>query len=558
MEQATKISNNWLKLSLIAYAALYFVSIVLLKTYEVRPTIYYVVIAALSTLILIEILAMEVSNDKALIIIAQIALLALNLIWGVTLKYYYYSGFTDIFGHVGFAESLLQTGFVTDVFGVYKPFPLWHILANYFYLFSGWLLSMNKVMYILSGIVFLFMLLAIYLLSEKIFGKKIALLATLIASFYTPLVSYGMYSIPRSAEAFFFVVLMLLLLERADKAKYYVAIFMVFTILVFHTASIIYVLLILIMVFIIERLMAKGDKNYLVTTDFLIISAAMTFVYWELYANTLINTLLSDIMSPASSGPKTLSVYTEPMSEFFNYLQNTPTLLLVIFGILLALGFKQFNNKIKVLSLVSLILVPVSFPGPLLLVNKLAGNFNFGRFEEYTFAFVILMAAMALSVLYFKANKFFKVCIITIFAVWVMLSISNDFVALDNPIIKRPFYTNYLTQEEVSDIDHVSDMAARLVLSDYITVRYLNSSQLYANTSMLRVDQNNTKFIKRPNDVILVRDGELEKRPLQFLTSNADGYILNLGYYYYKGHDAYSLFLNRSKIYSADTVTAYN
>src|SRR5512143_2766690 len=122
MEQAVKLSNNWLKLSLVVYAALYFVSIYLLKTYEVRPTIYYVVIAGLSTLILIEILATEITNDKALIIIAQIILLALNLIWGVTLKYYYYSGFTDIFGHVGLAENLLQTGFVTDVFGVYKPF----------------------------------------------------------------------------------------------------------------------------------------------------------------------------------------------------------------------------------------------------------------------------------------------------------------------------------------------------------------------------------------------------------------------------------------------------
>jgi hypothetical protein len=393
MDQGFKLGNNWFKVSLVVYMALYFTSLVLLKTFDVRPTLYYVVIAVLATLILIEILTMDLTDKKAMIIIAEIALVSLNVIWGVTLKYYYYTGFTDIFGHAGLAENLLQTGFVTDIFGVYKPFPLWHILAVYFYQFSGLLLSMNKIMYILSGVVFFFMLLTIYLLSEKMFGKKIALLATLISSFYTPLVSYGMYSIPRSAEAFFFIVLLLLLLDRANKLKYYLSFFLILTILIYHTASIIYVLLILAIVYVIEKLMSKGDNIPIVTGDLLIVSVAMTFVYWELYASTLIDTLMSDIFSPAASGPLTTSIYTVPLNEFFNYLQNTPTLLFVIFGILLALGYKYFNNKVKLLGLLALILVPVSFPGPLLLANKLAGNFNLGRFEEYTFAFIVLIAA---------------------------------------------------------------------------------------------------------------------------------------------------------------------
>jgi hypothetical protein len=558
VEQGFKLGNNGFKASLAIYMALYFVSIVLLKAFDVRPTIYYGVIAILGTLIFLEVLLSNITDKKAIIILAQIALLSLNLIWGVTLKYYYFTGFTDIFGHVGFAESLLDTGFVTDVFGVYKPFPLWHILANYFYLYSGITLSMNKIMYILSGAVFFFMLLAVYLLADRLFGKKVALLATVIASFYTPLLSYGMYSIPRSAETFFFVVLLILLFGRTAKAKYYLALLFIFTILVYHTASIMYVLLILVMIYVIEKLMSRGDNAPLVTIDFLIISAAMTFVYWELYASTLINTLLSDIFSPASSGPLTTSVYTVPLNEFFNYLQHTPTLLFVLFGIILALGYKKFNNKIKMLGLITLILVPVSFPGPLLLVNKLAGNFNLGRFEEYTFIFIILMAAIGLSILYFKAGRAVRICIIILFAVWVMLSISNDFIALDNPLVKRPFYTYYLTEEEVSDIGHISSITSALVLSDYIPVRYLNSSQLYANTSMLRIDQNYTKFIKRSRDIVVIREGELEKRPLQFLTSNSEGRILNLGSYYSKGNKAYDILNNYSKVYSSDSISAYN
>jgi hypothetical protein len=558
MEQGLKLGNNWFKVSLLIYMALYFVSVALLKSFDVRPTIYYVVIAIMAAIIFLEVMLTDIADKKALIILAQIAFLALNLIWGVTLKYYYFTGFTDILGHVGFAEDLLKNSFVTEVFGVYKPFPLWHILANYFYFYSGISLSMNKIMYVLSGAVFFFMLLAVFLVSDRLFGRKVALLSTLIASFYTPLLSYGMYSIPRSAETFFFAVLLILLLGRANKAKYYLALFFIFTILVYHTASIMYVLLILIMVYVIEKLMSRGDNAPLVTIDFLIISVAMTFVYWELYASTLINTLLSDILSPAATGPLTTSIYTVPLNEFFNYLQHTPTLLFVIFGIILVLGYKKFSYKVKLFGLLTLILVPISFPGPLLLVNKLAGNFNLGRFEEYTFIFIISMAALGLSILFFKANKPLKVCLVILFSVWVMLSISNDFIALDNPLVKRPFYTYYLTEEEVNDIDHISNVTSGLVLADYISVRYLNSSELYANTSMLRIDKNFTKFIKRSGDVVVIREGELEKRPLQFLTSNSAGYILNLGSYYSKDSEAYDILNNYSKVYSSDSISAYN
>lgn len=553
---------NIFKMELIAYMVLYAISVFLLKFSEIRPTVYYVVIALMATAILIDILYVEQSGKIFILTMLQIMFFTLNIIWGVTLNYYYYTGFTDILGHAGFATDLLQKGFVGDVFGVYKPFPLWHILSNYFLYFSGLQLPMNRIMNILSGLVFFVMPVAIYLLSSKLLSQKTSLLVALIASFYTPLISYGMYSIPRSIESFFFVLLLIMLFDRfssngEDKIKYYLAVFLMFTVLVFHTVSVIYVVLILIMIYAIQRLVSKEKTNLLVTVEYLVISVAMTVIYWGLFANTLISTLLSDIFTPASKGPLTKSVYTMPLNELFNYLQYMPALLFLIVGTILVLGYKKFNSNTRLMGLLALLLVPVTMPGPLLLINKLAGNFNLGRFEEYTFFFIALTAAIGFASLYYRSRKVFKASLVVLFTVWVLLSVSNDFVALDNPIVKRPFYTFYLTEEEVTGINNVADVTSRLVLSDYVTVRYLNSSELNPNVSILLVDQNLTSVMKRKGDVILIRDDELNKRPLQFLTCNSEGYLVNLGSYYYKGNKAYDILKNYSRMYNSSDISAY-
>jgi hypothetical protein len=507
--------------------------------------------------ILIEIVtsSIGISDKKIAIILLQIMFLSLNIIWGFTLKYYYYTGYTDIFGAVGLAENLLETGFVTDIFGVYKPFPLWHIMVDAFYLFSGISLPLNKVLNVLCGIVFFVMPPAIYLLSTRSLGKRASLLAALIASFYPSMIMYGMYSIPRSIEAIFFVILLLLLYDQPNRQKYYLALFFVLTIIVYHTASIPYILAILLVIYVLQKIFSKNNKEPMVTLKFLVTSTVMTLVYWGVFADRLIDALISNITSSALPGALTKSVYVSPISEVFNYLQYSPTLLFVIVGVLLVVSYKIFNDRLKLLGIAALLLIPVTFPGPLLLLNKLAGNFNLERFEEYAFILFVLTAAVGFFYLYLKSPKFMKVALVAFFALWVFLSVSNDFVASDNPIVKRPFYTAYLTEEEINAADHLYNITTGRIVSDYVPVRYLNSARNAANTSMLIVDLNATRLYQRQNDTILIRDGELNKRPLQLLTMGS-GYI-NLGDYYFKDDKVFDLLDNYSRIYSTNSVSAY-
>jgi len=135
--------------------------------------------------------------------------------------------------------------------------------------------------------------------------------------------------------------------------------------------------------------------------------------------------------------------------------------------------------------------------------------------------------------------------------------VSNDFVALDNPLVKRPFYTFYLTDEEITATDRLSNVTTGYLISDYVPVRYLNSTQFVGTTSMVEVDGNTSNIFLNDGDTVLIRDGELNKRPLQLLTVDSRGHT-SLGDYYYKDDKAFNILNNYSRIYNSNTVSAYS
>jgi hypothetical protein len=293
----------------------------------------------------------------------------------------------------------------------------------------------------------------------------------------------------------------------------------------------------------------------------------MTLIYWNFFGQQLIQRLLDNIIVSAPSGSLTKSIYSTPLNEMFNYLQYIPTILFVVLGILIVVKFNVFGKFTKVLSLVSLKLIPITFPGPLMLINKLSGNLNLGRFEEYTLIFIALMSAVGFYCLYVNTKKVAKTMLVILFVVWVLLSVSNDWVAMDNPLVKRPFYTFYLTEEETNSMRLLYNTHAGLLLTDYVTGRYFESLPNYQNntSSILKVynNDNQTTFVTRGGkDMLLIRDGELNKRPLQLYTSRdgkfrgSNGSIT--GYdYYYKDNEVFSTLPEYSKVFSSKSINAY-
>jgi hypothetical protein len=191
------------------------------------------------------------------------------------------------------------------------------------------------------------------------------------------------------------------------------------------------------------------------------------------------------------------------------------------------LGEKSFSIRAKKLCLLGVLASVVSFPGPVLLLTSFAKDFNIMRFGEYAFIFIIMAASVGFSGLFHKVRRYGRVIMVVVFVFMVLLSVSNDFVASDNPLVKRPFYTFYMTEEEVDSLNHVPGIAVGRVISDQIVTRYLECSPFQAKSQIMEVDGRNMSILKNSfEDLLLIRGGELERRPLKLYSATGSKFIL--------------------------------
>lgn len=555
------------KVSSILYIILFNISIIILYTSEIRPISYYLTIATITTLILIQIFNFEISKNKERIILVEIMILMLNIIWGVTLKYYYFISRTDPLGHVRALKSLISSNFVVnEAFGKYIQFPLWHILCASLYKVTGISIPIQKIMFITNGMIYAFLILIIYLITVKFFkDKKIGMISALITSINPIIITYGMSSIPRSVVSFLEAILILSMCENTIRAKEKKIILVITTIsiIIYHTVSMPFIMSILLIIYILIHVYTNNDKLFVLNRNYLILSLVLSIAYWIFYANSLFEILVSNIISSAPTGILTTAIVDTPLTELFNYLQYFPLLLFILLGFFWALECKECSPIVKIFCIVGLFSVAVSFPGPALLINKLAGNFDFQRFDEYTFIFISLVASFGLFKIYSNSTKTIKLLVIVLFFCMSFLSVSNDFTASDNPLVKRPFYTYYLSEEEVTSFDHLASITNGLLMSDYITIRYLLFSKFEFKAHMLEVDENHMDFLKNEtDDVILIRNGELKKRPLKLYSAKKGVFELSPSWsnglkYYYNDIKIWDALNHYNKIYDSNNIYGF-
>ena len=548
--------------------SLYFIfitiSMYLLYTFDIRPIIYYLIIAIASGFILLEILLFDITEKKEIVILLQIAILIVDIIWGVTLKYNFFIGRTDTIGHVWLIQNLIANAHVTEIFDVYKPFPLWHILCTFVYNILGTSLSIPKIVFFTSGLIYSFVPIGTYLVSIRMFkDQKIALLSALFVAFYPEIMFYGMYSISRSVVSFLEIILILILMDPNNSKKVFLSIVLIFSLIVYHPASMPFILSIFFIISILKVVYDRENGKSFLPLNFLILAISMTLFYWTYYALILFSSIINNILTPAPLGTLTESIIFTPLNELLNYLQYSPLLFFVIIGFFAAMNSRKIPTLGKIFCMIGLLIVPVTFPGPSLLLNKLASNFNLARFGEYTFLFVGLTGAIGFHELYNKSKKYIKIFPIILFISMAFLSVSNDFTASDNPLVKRPFYTFYLTDEEETAFVHIASITQGYVMSDYVTERYLFSSKYENKSNILELNREKMKFLtNQTEDVLLIRKSELAKRPLKFYSSFSDNFIVHApwyGYdYHYQDESSWDDLINYNKIYDSNSVTGFN
>ena len=172
-------------------------------------------------------------------------------------------------------------------------------------------------------------------------------------------------------------------------------------------------------------------------------------------------------------------------------------------------------------------------------------------------------AAAGFAILFSRAGRPMKSAFTVLFALLVLLAVSNDFTASDNPLVKRPFFTYYFDESETVALDRLSSISVGFPMSDYVASRYIYFSPEREKFHLIQAYPENMTFLRSgPDDLIIVRSSELEKRPLDIQSSEVPEFRyfgnaeMPLEYYYkdstlWKGLDGYDM------IYDSETVRAY-
>ncbi len=488
------------------------VIVIILVLTPVRPTIFYIGVAVLYTLTFFQ---AATANGEELVVLYQMIVAYLLVVFSVTLNYPLFVGRTDLTTHISHTNHVLETGSTAGLSQAYEPFPLWHVFVAESTLISGGWFETHTSMYVLSGFIFAAGILGMYAFANRVLStRKYALFAAFVMICFPMYIFYGMYSISRSVTSILFLVLLFALTMRRSYPQRVVVLLLVVGIVVYHPVSIPFVLVLLTGVALVERIL--GARAPIVDTYVLAVATGFTTIYWFYRAEFIVGTLAGSIVGMfTGSSPSTTpeSVELSPWVELANYVPYSFLVLLLLLGFLFwyqqpAVSRSTFTS----LGLFSILIVPLVFPGPTLLLDSLVGV-NVGRFGHYSFMFVALTGGYGLYELLRRGGVRTFLIVLVLVSCLSFTAVSNDFVASDNPIVERPFYTFYFTEHERTALGHVDATFEEPVAADRPACRYLRSFE-GTECEQVAVDDEGTLFDEY--DTVLLRHHENEKRPLQF------------------------------------------
>lgn len=526
--------------------------------YAVRPTAFYFVFAAVYGLLFLLILSSGPGAARSGIALYHCILALLVSIFSVTLNYDYFIGRTDLPAHVGMMLSIYETGTMPETWELYESFPLWHTYTASSYALLGESIDPHTTMVLLSGLVFGAGVVMMYVLARRVYpNETVALLSCLVLIAIPEYVFYGMYSISRSITSVLFIILLFTLVSRASVRMRLLSAFFVAAIVFYHTVSIPFVLVLLGILFVVERGYTVnqrsldrgiGAEKYVVEGSVLLIAGAITGIYW-LYSAESLATLVIDYTvgifvgtGPTEGAPG--GVLQFPWRELANYLPYAFALFFVLVGFLF--WFERTRDKAPLLtsfSVATVLMIPLLFPGPTLLVESLAGV-NFTRFAHYGFVFLALTAGYGLYELVKRGGFKTFLVVLLLISCFSFVAVSNDFVASDNPLVEREFYTYYHTEQERESFEQLDAVHRDGLGSDHVTCRYYEEV-LQSECERLPIEDGSVDH--GVADGVLIREGELEQRPLQLAESE----------YVYEDELPWDEFSERNRVYDSNSVVYY-
>ncbi|MFC6767037.1 hypothetical protein [Natrinema soli] len=509
--------------------------IALLVITNVRPLAFYAGVALAYVLCFLLITTTPSTRGRHVIALYHLMAIATLVIYSVTLNYEFFVGHGDLTTHVALVSAIVETGRTVSLVPEYEAFQLWHVYAAVStQLFGDWV-AHHTTMYVLSGGVFAAAIGLMYGIARRVYpNETVGLLSCLVLIAFPLYLFYGMYSIPRSVTSILFLALVLTLVDRPTTGMRALTVVFVGAIVVYHPVSIPFVFAILVVLSLIERTIETPVR--IVDNYVLSVTALITAVYWLYEAEFIVDRIVDTISvsffgsTPSSGTPQ--GVLSSPWAEVANYAAYAFALFFVLVGFLFwqrrmaasdADQTAESDRRLRPsrtvplvtsLGILTVALVPLAFPGPTLLLDALAGV-NISRFGHYSFMFIALIAGYGLYELLDRGGMTVFLALLVLTSGFAVTAVSNDFTASDNPVVERPFYTFYLTENEQASFETIDAGYEGEIGSDRTSCRYMGALH---SSSCSVVDAGEDEALFADYDGVLIREGELEDRgrPLQF------------------------------------------
>lgn len=499
------------------YISIFAISTLLISFISVRTIIYFILIGILYLIIVWQITLLSEVGLKGGLILFELILVHLNFVYSFSLKYYYSFNRVDVLTHVRHTMSLVKTGKISAITGIYERFPMWHILSSVQHMIITPEWEIWKTLFIIGGVTGMVTVLGSYSLTNRILAdRETPLYVALFVSVNPTIVFYSSYAIPRSAIVLFVVIILLLYVIQKDFRSKILLLVIITSIIFYHPATPPFLLVVLIAISGIGYLYNQSTYFKIdIRSRIFIITFVLTLVYWVYRSDLLIAVLAGRIVNSTPGGPiRTLHPETS-LIQVFDSLYYAPVLTLILLGIRrITEDWEKLSNQMVVFSTIGIVSFFLAVPGPLSLITKFLQDFSFTRINMYTYIFILLLASFGFSNVIASDKRKIRIIGIGLLLVLLIPAIFGSLTAPDNAVTDTNQRTGYLTESEVTAFDDIVGLSNQKIYTDFVTWSYFLASPHSDRVQLLEYDQINHNEDDHKG-IIIYRQAHASERSIQ-------------------------------------------
>ena len=546
--------------------------VVLLLSEGSRPPYYFIFILGLYLSVFLQIFSKKVNPP---LILAETFLIAINLIYSVTLNYDFYFGTTDILPHIFLSEVTAMSGrTIPTSLSDYAYFPLYHVLiAETSELLN---ISTKNSLFLVTAPIYAITIIFLYYLFNYITNnRQISLLSCVLFSVSSVVLYYGVNVITRTMAFIMFIVLLYLVYSVNFKKlslKALSVIVAVFLTLV-HNVSLPQLVLLLIILLISEYIIGNG--SYISKPFFILLNVIFTsywfFIAYIFVQRSLAPRLQSQFLDSIVLTAGGAEVLQESLINLVGLLDKSIFLFFALIGISFLLKNYR-NNYASVLGLFALLTLIFYVPNPLNTIWQFKVLFRVDRFMLFVSPFMAFVMGYGLYIFWNYMSKYSPrkvnsaTIVVLLFSTFVL--VSSIYSIGDSDFLGQGARHEYFTSEELSGFEHIFKYVPidSSIYTDYYSSRFFYLPLIPATSAEMNISSYDNYRIGDVNKLSQYR-GYIVLRTKEFLRSglyfgSEESTLRDTANYFYQGLPENQLELQSnlaglSKIYSSSSTDIF-